>query len=42
MTTAAAVVIATGLCWLGMVLAISLLEAPLKFGSGPLSVIGVA
>ena len=31
MTTAAAVITATGLSWLGMVLAISFLEAPLKF-----------
>ncbi|MBV7703985.1 hypothetical protein NOVA_14490 [Nocardia nova] len=31
MTTAGAVITATGLCWLGMVLAISFLEAPLKF-----------
>lgn len=31
MTTAGAVVIALGFCWLGMVLAISFLEAPLKF-----------
>ncbi|MBF6278758.1 MULTISPECIES: hypothetical protein [Nocardia] len=31
MTIAAAVITATGLSWLGMVLAISFLEAPLKF-----------
>ncbi|WP_216916783.1 hypothetical protein [Nocardia noduli] len=31
MTTAGAVVTAVGFCWLGMVLAISFLEAPLKF-----------
>jgi hypothetical protein len=31
MTTAGAVTVAAGFCWLGMVLAISFLEAPLKF-----------
>ena len=31
MTTAGAVTTAAGFCWLGMVLAISFLEAPLKF-----------
>ncbi len=31
MTNAGAVITATGFCWLGMVLAISFLEAPLKF-----------
>ncbi|PPJ19428.1 hypothetical protein C5E45_34460 [Nocardia nova] len=31
MTAAGAVITAAGLCWLGMVLAISFLEAPLKF-----------
>ncbi|MGW5571001.1 hypothetical protein ACWEVD_07330 [Nocardia thailandica] len=31
MSTAAAVIAATTFCWLGMVLAISFLEAPLKF-----------
>ncbi|MEU4418269.1 MULTISPECIES: hypothetical protein [Nocardia] len=31
MTTTSAVITALGFCWLGMVLAISFLEAPLKF-----------
>ncbi|MFF7941520.1 hypothetical protein ACFZC5_17555 [Nocardia gamkensis] len=31
MSTAGAVTVAAGFCWLGMVLAISFLEAPLKF-----------